>query len=179
VCIATGPSLTAEQIDYVHQARIADRCRVIAINEAGLGIYHPLSAPWADVLYAADSSWWRHYQPEFYGYRISGEPVEERTVSLNGKTVTQVGVHSGFQALQLAITCGATKTILIGFDCSKDGGRNCHHNRPDHFKRDPNMNAWAEVYRRISKEWPDDEVLNATIRSKIDAFPRVRLEDVL
>ena len=178
---------------------------MIAINEAGLGIYRPLSAPWADVLYAADATWWRHYQPEFYGYRISGQPIEERTVSLNGRTVTQVGVktlvleipptdrpferhkvgyavsggHSGFQALQLAITCGATKTILIGYDAGQDGGRNCHHNRPDHFKRDVNMNNWVAPYRRLADAWPDDEVLNATIRSKIDAFPRVRLEDVL
>jgi hypothetical protein len=186
--------------------RKQDRCRVIAINEAGLAEYKPLAAPWADVLYAADANWWRHYQPFFYGYKISGEKVEKKTVSLNGRTTHWPGVdtmvleipntdaplqrhrvgyavsgaHSGFQALQLAITCGASKTILIGYDCGvTQAGRNCHTDRPECFKRDANMDAWVKPYRRIRSEWPNDEVLNASIQSKIDAFPRVRLEEVL
>jgi hypothetical protein len=205
VCIATGPSLTAQQIEYVRVAREENRCRVIAINEAGLREYLPLAAPWADVLYAADRTWWRHYQPQFDGYKISGELVKQETVMLNRKqvdlpavntTVLEVvpddkplqrhaigyavsGGHSGFQALQLAITCGASKTILIGYDCGTSYARNCHVDRPEQFKRQTNMDGWVVPYRRIRSEWPNDEVLNASIQSKIDAFPRAYLEDVL
>lgn len=205
VCIATGPSLTAEQVEYVRIARVENRCRVIAINEAGLWQYAPLAAPWADVLYAADRVWWRHYRPQFDGYMISGEAVIDETVTLNRKSVHLPGVetmvlevdqtdsplqrdrvgyaisggHSGFQALQIAITCGASKTILIGYDCGTSYARNCHVDRPEQFKRKTNMDGWVPHYRRIRAEWPNDVVLNASIQSKIDAFPRVQLEDVL
>lgn len=189
VCIATGPSLTAEQIDAVHTARIYDRCKVIAINEAALPQYKPLAAPWADMLYAADRTWWQHYRPEFYGYRISGEPVEGvKTTPLKclqrnepmSRDPEQVvsGGHSGFQALGLALALGASKVILLGYDC---GGpkRNAHMNRPDHFKRDVNMAQWITVYNRVPKEWPGVPVYNCSPISRITAFPKVPLEDVL
>lgn len=46
-----GPSLTVDQVEKVRQAREAGRCRAVAVNDAYLW------APWADVLYAADSEW--------------------------------------------------------------------------------------------------------------------------
>lgn len=53
VCIlGGGPSLTPEQFEMVRLAREADRVRVVAVNDAYL------CAPYADVLYFADSEWW-------------------------------------------------------------------------------------------------------------------------
>ena len=51
VLIAGGPSLTREHVELVRGAREVDRVRVIGINDAYL------IAPWADVIYAADSKW--------------------------------------------------------------------------------------------------------------------------
>jgi len=51
VCIATGPSLTAAQLELVRAARAADAVRVIVVNDA----YQV--APFADVLYYADEKW--------------------------------------------------------------------------------------------------------------------------
>lgn len=53
VCIATGPSLTPEQVALVERWRAAGGCRAIAINDAYL------YAPWADALYFADVRWWQ------------------------------------------------------------------------------------------------------------------------
>ena len=47
VCIASGPSLTQADVDYVR-----GKARVIVVNNGYL------LAPWADVLYAADARWW-------------------------------------------------------------------------------------------------------------------------
>lgn len=51
VCIATGPSLCAAQLELVRAARAADAVRVVVVNDAYL------VAPWADVLYYADTKW--------------------------------------------------------------------------------------------------------------------------
>lgn len=194
VLIATGPSLTAEQIDYVYNARKRDECRVIAINEAGVSKYKPLAAPWADVLYAADRDWWTHYKPEFYGLRVSGEKVEGvHTYPLElvdhvsqamprepGKALH--GGHSGFQALSMVLTFGVSKVIMLGYDA---GGpkRNCHENRDAFFlnphRKQPSYPAWRQVYNLVPPAWPEVEFYNCSPYSQITAFARPPLEAVL
>ena len=190
VCVATGPSLTAEQVERVHVARLADRCRVVAINEAGLPQYKPLAAPWADILYAADLKWWIHYRPEFYGLRVSGEVVpgvhtipltmlerEEKMPHVPGAVVS--AGHSGFQALGLALTLGANRVILLGYDCGGGVGRNCHKDRPSQFKLDVEMSVWTTHYNRVPIEFPDVEFINCSDVSAITAFEKRELEKVL
>lgn len=53
VIIGGGPSLTFPDLRLVEQAREAGRIRCIAVNSAYL------LAPWADVVYGADSHWHR------------------------------------------------------------------------------------------------------------------------
>jgi hypothetical protein len=81
VIIAGGPSLTLEQVAAVRVAREADRVRVIAVNDAYLW------APWADVLYASDSSWWRDHargipKPML---KLSAEAVRQRFDAFPGE----------------------------------------------------------------------------------------------
>lgn len=52
VLIAGGPSVTAEQVRRVEIAHKEERVKCVVVNDAYL------LAPWADVLYAADSRWW-------------------------------------------------------------------------------------------------------------------------
>jgi hypothetical protein len=61
--LATGPSLTAEQVAAVRGLR------VITVSDA-----YKL-APWADALVSADAVWWRHHQPVFAGKRFSNSKV--------------------------------------------------------------------------------------------------------
>ena len=62
VVVASGPSLTAEDVDYCRE-----RAAVIVVND------NYKLAPWADVLYAADPEWWDLHQgaPSFQGDRKS------------------------------------------------------------------------------------------------------------
>ena len=53
VIIAGGPSLTHEQVLLVQRAHAAGRVRCVVVNDAYL------LAPFADVLYFADSHWWK------------------------------------------------------------------------------------------------------------------------
>ena len=60
VCIASGPSLTQDQVDQVKGLN------TIAINDA-----YKL-APWANILYACDYQWWDWHKgvPDFKGYKL-------------------------------------------------------------------------------------------------------------
>ena len=62
ICIASGPSLTQEDVDYCR-----GRGRIYAVND----VYR--LAPWADVLFACDLAWWKRYGPvlSFSGLRLS------------------------------------------------------------------------------------------------------------
>ena len=197
-CIATGPSLTAEQIVRVKDSGI----KAIAINEAGLDRFVPLAAPWADILYAADRRWWRYYIDEVPDgiMRVSGEVIKEKrlndtvipaidTIALKmldmdkgpmpkepGSVVS--GGHSGFQALGLALSLGAKRILLLGYDC---GGpkRNCHEDRPEVFCVHNQPQQWVQHYNRVPKEWPDVEVINCSPISKIACFKKRPIEEVL
>ena len=191
VCIASGPSLTAEQLTMVHSYRKygAMTLRAIAINDCGLRRNLPLAAPWADILYAADQRWWRFYKPAFTGLRISGEPVKDvETIPLTmlarqepmprepGSVVS--GDHSGFQALGLALTLGATRIILLGYDCGGNK-RNCHENREPQFKSEPPFDQWTAKYNQVPARWPHVEIINCSPQSRISAFPKTEIREVL
>lgn len=81
VILGGGPSLTPEQFAAVGAARTADRIRVIGINDAYL------CAPWADVLYFADSEWWT-WQTEGKPkpkLGLSGDDVRQRFADFRGE----------------------------------------------------------------------------------------------
>ncbi len=195
--LATGPSLDRRQIRLVREARRTDRCRVIAINEAGLRRFLPLSAPWADILYAADAHWWSHYKPSFYGLRLYGEidpnsPTPPKAANVlplhvwqRGDTMGLLpgevlsGGHSGFQALNLALTLGARKVILLGYDCG-GSARNCHRDRAAMFTQiQPPFDAWAAMYDRVPVQFPNQTVVLCSPESRISAFENMDLEDAL
>lgn len=80
IIIGGGPSLTREQIEIARQACATGRCKAIAINDAYLW------ADWADILYAADSSWWADHargipKPML---RLSAAEVRERFEAFGG-----------------------------------------------------------------------------------------------
>lgn len=76
-----GASLTLQQIAVVHQAHRTGQVLVIAVNDAYL------LAPWADILYAADSLWWQWHQAGVPRPKIglSAAQVRERFTAFAGQ----------------------------------------------------------------------------------------------
>lgn len=72
VLMGGGPSLTADQVAMVREARARDRIRCIAVNDAYL------LAPFADLLYFADAAWWRWHT----------EGIEKPALNLNAMEVS-------------------------------------------------------------------------------------------
>lgn len=186
VILAGGPSLTKAQVDAVR-----GRARVIAVKDA------VQLAPWADVLYACDAKWWRHYGDTvgFAGpkYALEAAAAKWATVLRNAgelgleldPTGLRTGRCSGYQAINLAVHLGAARIILLGYDAkpSADGRRNWFGERPRSY-----WLALPAYDQRILQCWPTIvqplaalgvDVLNATPGSALDIFPRVSLDDAL
>ena len=114
VLIATGSSVTPEQVEYVK-----GKARIYVINSS-----YKL-APWADVLYACDEEWWDYYKPEFAGEKWTLNESAAQKYGLNlikydpslvfstDDGLIATGHNSGFQALNLAYLQGARTNILI------------------------------------------------------------------
>lgn len=189
VCIGGGPSLTVEDVNYCE-----GKARVIAINNAYL------LAPWADILYAADSKWFKwqyrdHAQAidAFPGPKYSLQPdsarwpgvqvlknTGERGLELK-PTGLRAGRNSGYQAINLSIHLGAARIVLMGYDMSigEKGRAHWHDEHPDRL-RSP-YSAFRQNFETIVAPLKElgIEVINCSRRSALKAFPMRPLEEAL
>lgn len=181
VLLGRGPSLCAADVDYVQ-----GKARVIAINAA-----YEL-APWADVLYACDASFWRSRRGvmDFEGlkYSLEATPAEWGVQQLRNTGMTgleldpsalRTGKNSGYQAINLAVHLGAARIILLGYDLRVIFGRHRFDNDsggdpslyPYFIERFPTL---VEPLKAIGVE-----VVNCTTGSALTAFPIRPLRDVM
>lgn len=195
--LASGPSMTREQADYVR-----GKCRVIAINNQGIdtkdsdtGQVVPAFAPWADVLYAADHKWWECYQDralKFVGYKISirSGPFKEVHYVQQSSLRTYdprpdylvTGNNSGYQAIHLAVHFGVKRILLLGYDMKLQGKKK--HWFGDHPKRLNSLGNFPAWRTRMDLFAVDlkklgVEVINCTEGSALTCFPKKHLKDVI
>lgn len=194
VCIASGPSLTAEDCITVGVWKAwGGNRRVIAVNNSFL------RAPWADVLYSGDRPWWDEYErrcrsdwPMFHGERWSQSADAKRRHGTNwvrsepGEGLSADRIHnggnSGYQALQLAVLFGAKRVILLGYDMQKMGGRaHWHEDHPAGLGNGTRHDIWAERFDRLAPKLAAVGVVvfNATRQTALARYPRISLEAAL
>ncbi len=192
VCIATGPSLTAEQVEVVRRAG----ARTIAVNDAYL------LAPFADVAYFADVKWWNWHKDRAEWKSFAGEKCSI-FVGGNQKTSTAseaavnllmnasamgfssdpgsicTGSNSGYQAINIAILAGARRVVLIGYDCKATDRDHFFGAHPD--KSRPPFETIRQRFRETIEpaRKMGVEILNATPGSALDAYPRIGLAESL
>lgn len=151
-------------------------------------------APWADLLYGCDASFWEKYKPAFDGLRVTQDarpPGLLRVPSLprpglsRDPTYIHQGANSGYQALNLAVHLGCNPILLLGFDM-KPGPNGESHWHGDHVAglNNPcpeNFKMWRDFFATTVPDLARAgvEVLNCTPDSALDCFPRARLEDVI
>lgn len=180
--VASGPSAAGADL-----APLRGRARVIVINSSWV------LAPWADVLYAADSRWWLAAggAPGFAGLKVTADKTAAERFGLRlvsfvpccyDITVDRPGMigaggHSGFHALNLAVQWGASPIVLVGFDMRVDMGLHWH---PDHKQRNPEAHHMERWRMALDAQAPrlaglGVAVLNASPVSRLRAFPRIDL----
>ncbi len=174
VCLASGPSLTIEDVEKVREWRRGGGLVIVANTTFRL-------APWADALFAMDGKWWRVHYDEvlttFAGRRLTTATVDD---------VEKIRVvdyrNSGAACVSVAASEGAKKVILLGYDCAADAGRtHWHGSHPAGLSDAKTIKVWPLIFDRLAKDMKrrDVEVVNASRRTALRCFPRVRLEDEL
>lgn len=200
VILASGPSLT--QDDAVHARFAVDY--VIAVNESWR-VLPPTTRMAADVLYAADVSWWKHRAPkaeQFTGERWTQDkhwtPRDAEARGINvirsehghgvahpGADFIYTGFNSGFQALNLAVVWGAKRVVLLGFDMGVSNGRNHWH---EDYSGGELRNAAPDVYNGFRNAFVKCapkfaelgvEVINASRETTLKCFPRMTIQEAL
>lgn len=194
VVMATGPSLTTEQVQEVEDSDAA----VVVVNDSWQ------LAPWADVLYACDMKWWKWHHEEarksFEGLRVTNDNTKQIFQSfpelsvLHGKhapgfsresSTIHYGRNSGYQAVNLALLTGTKTVILLGFDYNYNHRNGAAHWFGDH----PDKVRTGEAgFKRWIKEWEttvDDvkqfgaRIINCSPGTSLTLYETMELTDAL
>lgn len=175
VCLASGPSLTPADCEQVHRAGHI----TLATNDTWR------LAPWARILYATDPGWWQQHNHELTHTR-----AQRWTNSISAAKEMGLNLHvsrggygnSGALAALLAMDMGASRVILLGYDCSLEAGTHWHGdhvrtgNPTSHSIRD-----WAAQFEALSEEAKARSVAitNCSRATSLTCFKRLPLEKAL
>jgi hypothetical protein len=200
--LAGGPSLL-QSLPVAREAVAAGVAVAVAVNNAGIelarpdGSLVPAMAPWAEMLYAADSGWWQFHAQQalkFPGLKVSiGDAVVFPAVlSLRNTGGTgfdpdpsclRTGGNSAYQAAHIAAHAGAKRILLCGVDCHDRAGSHWHGDHPA-----PLRNNGVSSFRMMLERWPalgealaarGIEIINCSPGSALQAFPIMSLEQAL
>lgn len=173
VVMASGPSMCQSDADMVR-----GKARVIAINNT----FH--LAPWADIIYGCDNRWWDKYHANVKaictGDLWAYQPQACEKYGLNKCELKKTGGNGGYQAVRLAITeFSADRVILLGFDMKEPG-----HWHPEHGQGWPNptvsnFKQWRVHLQQLGLEFPNVEIINCSMESAIECFPKMELSRAL
>jgi hypothetical protein len=133
-------------------------------------------------LFAIDKAWWEMYIQNIYttfqGDKfIANPPLRGHDI----ESVEFLNCHgnSGIGSIALAIYGGASKIILLGYDCKYTNGKaHWHGNHPRGLANVANIANWPEKFASFAKT-VNIPILNASRETALDCFERVKLEDVL
>lgn len=200
VCIASGPSLSDDDVQYVRDIKAAGKCRIFVCNN------NYLKVPEADVLFFCDKSFWLWHvlKPEFQAFKgpkitLSNEIGQPDILVM--KTGMQDGIsfhpdmlrtggNSGYMQVNLAFLYGCKRVILLGYEMApkiikKDDGTEeiKTHWFGDHPQKTP-PSFFGSVAPHFETMVPDLhahnlEVINCSVPSAIECFPKKPLREIL
>lgn len=199
VILASGPSLTEEQCALVGAWR-AERDdgtrRVVVINSTFV------RAPYADVVYACDGTWWRA-QPQsgernvdavtarFARDRLWTQDVAAAKefslnlirsasgVGLSRKPgLIHQGMNSAYQCINFAFLAGARRMVLLGVDCH---GKHWHPDHPAPLSNRLPHAQWIAKFGPLARDLEAEgvNVVNCSPGTALKAFPLADLTEEL
>src|SRR5262245_16467936 len=171
IVVASGPSATLEPLE-----RYRERAKIIVVNDSWR------LAPWADVLFACDETWWdaNNGCTEFKGRRVTASPNCMKRYGID--LFCSTGTNSGLRAIYLAERLSANPICMVGFDMHPKNGTHWHQKRDKLRTPGPNeMLTWrketewaAEVFKRKGVS-----VINCTPGSALTKYPYIPLAKVM
>lgn len=172
VCVASGPSLRAGDCALVERAGLP----TVAVNSSWR------VARFADVIYAGDPTWWSAYAAEIDIPAVRWSC--SRGAARDGCRHHPVSgaYNSGMRAIQFAIWQGASRVLLLGYDCSLERGTHWHG---DHQKtKNPDrrkVSLWHGQFQAVAREAKARhvEIINCSRETALKCFPRMELLEAL
>jgi len=173
--------------DVARQVRAAN-IPTIAINDTAK------LAPWADILYACDYSWWMHHYEwalKHGGLKVTCDDSvpfpQVLCLKQSGKsgfdpdpTCIRTGNNGGYQSLHIAIQAAAKRILLCGYDMQ---GGHWFGRHPPNLADDPDVHRreFIPEFEKLAPLLPelDVEVINCMPGSALRCFPFGNLEDEL
>ena len=179
-CVASGPSLTAADVELVRGWRQAADDRFVIVANASFRI-----APWADAMFAMDDKFWLHYGTEIRE-TFAGKKYCQFTRHAEG-LAERVGIkgfmpHGNTGAALLAF-CAVHRyenIYMLGYDCGRQKGRSHWHE--DHPKRMGNCGSilrWPKQFENVRSYHRSANFINVSRKTSLMTFPRMSLEDAL
>lgn len=178
-CIASGPSLTADDCAAVHAAGLPT---IVTNTSFRL-------APWADVLMAYDAHWWQLHQQEiardFHGRRVTTSLSRRAggAEPLGAMLRFQAFGNSGTAAISLAAYVGANAIIMLGYDCARapDGRVHWHGDHPAPLSNARSLARWPRQFAEVAgyAKRRGCRVINASRRTALTCFERMPLAGAL
>jgi hypothetical protein len=183
VCVASGPSLTPEDVNYCR-----GKAEVIVVND------NWRLAPWADYLYATDYQWWKHYLPEvrekFSGKLLTVDEAAHDRLGVpwvRGKDepglskrrdILHTGDNSGYAAINFAYHLGAERIVLLGYDMQ---GTHWFGDHPPEFCTLNDFPDYLSNFPKLAEDLLCEgvRVINATRSTALECFPRMTIEEAL
>lgn len=174
ICIASGPSLTANDCALASNSGYP----IIAVNSSWR------AAPECQHIYAADFSWWEKYHSDV----PTGAQCWTSSVSATIRYGLNYFPHpdnesfnSGLRAIQLAIKQRASRVLLLGYDCCIESGSHWHSDHPVGLKNpdSSSVERWHAEYSRLAATLCGIKILNCSRRSALACFPLSTIEAAL
>ncbi|WP_375591594.1 hypothetical protein [Chitiniphilus eburneus] len=128
-----------------------------------------------------DAAWWQEYLTEVVG--TFGGALASTAGGLP-RAVQQVAIehyaNSGGGAVSLAISRGATRIVLLGYDMQHTGGAtHWHGDHPGTLGNAGKVATWPAQFERLRRRHPDIEIINASRETALTCFPRQPLASAL
>lgn len=173
ICIASGPSLL--RADCILAAQSGHK--IIAINSSwkiALECHH---------IFAADYAWWQRYHDEIIvpaqRWTVSGRAKNCFGVSFF-KPQSEGAFNSGQRAIQLAAHLGASRIILLGYDCSLENGTHWHGEHPAGMQNPipGEVERWHSDFSLLVGELPSVEIINCSRHTALTCFPQYSPERI-
>lgn len=172
IVIASGPSLTREDAAQA----MASGWPVIAVNSSWQ------SVPGCDVIYAGDLEWWAA------NYARIDSPAERWTCHALAAQRYHLKLHtasgsynSGMRAIEFAVSQGAKRIAMLGFDCCTKAGTHWHGDHPDGL-RNPDSDTpvrWLRHFERLRPLLARADIINCSRRTRLTLFRRLPLTEAL
>lgn len=168
VCIASGPSLNAHDCELVRASGLP----TIAVNNSWQ------LAPWCDYVYAGDLAWWDTHVHEVPDgpkrWTCTRQASAKHALNLH----TAYGEYnSGMRAIELAFQLGAERVLLLGYDCTVQGGTHFHGDHKDTKNPDEALcRKWNKQHARLPQR---DQVVNCSRDTALTAYRLGMLEKEL